>query len=408
MSSVLRRCLPFVLVFAASIWLATWVETVGDWSAASHLAIAKLSDGDLQGYLSVRLLVGPFATLLQTPFAMLAGGGELNEYRWASLPCLVAAGLLGIYLASIARRRGASRFTQLAVATLCLVNPLTVEALENGHPEEVLTAALAVGAIATASERRYRTTAVLLGLALASKQWAAMAILPTLMALPARRVAVACAAAAIAAIFTLPGLLASPGTFFGAQEAAAISPRYVTPWSLWYPFAQVRTETYGAGSAQLVATVHQAPPWIGSLAHSLVGLLVFGMPLALAWRRGRFRLAGQEAMALLALLALIRCALDPADNFYYHTPLFLALVGWDALGASRLPVKSLAGVAVALAFWRWLHHLSNVELFNAAYMATILAAAGGLLWTLFRRPSAKPPPAPQLDRERLALAPGES
>ena len=55
-------------------------------------------------------------------------------------------------------------------------------------------------------------------------------------------------------------------------------------------------------------------------------------------------------MALLALLALLRCALDPVDNLYYHEPLLIALLGWDAFASRGLPWRGLVGVAVAFAF----------------------------------------------------------
>ena len=34
-------------------------------------------------------------------------------------------------------------------------------------------------------------------------------------------------------------------------------------------------------------------------------------------------------LALLALLLLMRCVLDPGDHIYYHVPLVLALAAWE-------------------------------------------------------------------------------
>jgi hypothetical protein len=79
-------------------------------------------------------------------------------------------------------------------------------------------------------------------------------------------------------------------------------------------------------------------------------------------------------MALFTLLALLRCALDPVDNVYYHLPLLLGLVGWDAMSPRGLPLRGLAGGALALFFWDWSHHLTDVAAYNAAYIAVIVPA----------------------------------
>jgi hypothetical protein len=383
---MLRFLLPLGLVGIASAWLASGVADTGDWSMDAWPAVDALAHGRVSEYLSAKAMMGPFSTLTQAPFVAISGGGELDAYRWAAFPCVLAAGLLGLYLASIARRKGASFVGQILLAGLCLVNPLTIEALRAGHPEEILTAALAVAAVASASEGKRARTALLLGLAVASKQWAVIAILPALMALPGGRLRVAVSAGAIVLALMLPGVVASPKNFLDVSGNAAATGRVVTPWSLWYPMATVRTEVHRVGETKLVAHVHEAPPLVGSLSHSLIVLLALGVPLALALRRGSFDLNGVDAMALLALLALLRSFLDPVDNLYYHEPLLLALLGWDAFDTRRrLPLRGLVGAAVALAFWYWSNNsLVDVAEFNAVYIAVM--AIGGLAVTvaLFR------------------------
>src|SRR5690242_16921010 len=110
-------------------------------------------------------MMGPLSTLVQAPFAALSGGSQLELYRLASFPCLLAVGLLGLYLAAVARRRGASSLTQVVLALVPLLNPITFEAMKLGHPEELLASALAIAAIASASEGHRTSSAVLLGLA---------------------------------------------------------------------------------------------------------------------------------------------------------------------------------------------------------------------------------------------------
>jgi len=384
MSLALRRCLSFGLVGLACVWFLTMIDGTGDWTVDSWPAVNALAHGHLSDYLAAKPMMGPFASLVQAPFVWLSDGTVADAYNWAALPCLLAVGLLGLYLAGVARRRGASRLTRFLIAALCLVNPLTLEALRSGHPEELLTAALAVGAVASAAEGHKVRTAVLLGLAVASKQWAVIAILPTLMALPERRVRVALGAGAIALALTLPGLLAAPGSFAEVNHNAASTGRIVGPWSVWYPAATVTTEVHKIETTTLVAHVHEAPPLVGSFSHPLIVLLALLLPLGLALRRGRFGLPGSDAMALLALLALLRCALDPVDNLYYHEPLLLALLGWDALAPRGLPVRGLTGVGVALLFREWSLNLTDMTAYNEAYIAVVLAAFAAIAIALFR------------------------
>lgn len=383
-----RRWIPYALVAAVSAWLASTATDPGDWSIDAAPAVSALAGGHVGDYLNSEAMMGPFATLIQAPFVALSSGSELIDYRFASFPCLLAVGLLGLYLAGVARRRGMSPVGQGAIALLCLVNPLTLEALGNGHPEELLTAALAVGAIASALEDRPRATALLLGLAIASKQWAVVAALPALLALPSRRLRVGAIAAAIVVLLTLPAIVASPDSFAGVQGNAAQTGRVVTPWSVWYPTAEVVTEVHRLDGVRLVAHVHEAPPLVGSVSHPLIVLLALGLPLALVLAVGTPLRAGQ-AFALLTLLALLRCALDPVDNLYYHAPLLLSLLGWDAFCARQLPWRGIVGAAAATFFWTYSNNLSDPSAFNLVYIAAVSAAAiavsssllGSIRWT---------------------------
>jgi glycosyl transferase family 87 len=381
-----RRCLPFATVGAFAAWIAFANTSTGDYPGDAGPAVQALAHGRLAQLFSTHPAMGPFAIVVQAPFAALGGESSLAEYQWACFPCVMAVGLLGLYLAGVARRRGVSALPRFAIVALCLVNPLTFAALRSGHPEELLTAALAIAAVAVASAGHGRRAAILLGLAIASKQWAVIAILPALMALPRQRIQTGLIAAAVAAVFFLPGLVAAPDSFSSVQANAASTGRIVDPWNVWYPAATVTTERLAVGSTHLTAHLHEAPPLVGRLSHPLIVLLALGLPLALALRRRRFGLSGSDAMALLALLALLRCALDPVGNLYYHEPLLLALIGWDALSGRGLPLRGLAGVALAGLFWRWSHNLSDPQALNAAYIAMAAAVGTAIAVFLFRGP----------------------
>ena len=379
-----RRCFPFAAVAAVSVWLAFANTFTGDYGKDAGPVVRALTEGDISRFLSDHRLVGPFAILLQAPFAALGNGSRVSNYQWACIPCLLAVGLLGIYLAAAARRRGVSRVSGFVIATLCLVNPLTFYALQTGHPEELLTAALCVAAVAVAARGQAWRAAILLGLALVSKQWAVIAVLPVLMALPALRLRVALGAAAVALAFTLPGVIADPGAFSKLQGTVTFMKSEIQPMSIWFPTADT-TQNVTIGSTHLTAHVREAPPVVGRYSHPLVILVALGLPLALALRRRRFSLSGTDAMALLALLALLRCALDPVDVLYYHEPLLLALIGWDALAARDLPWRGLAATLAAALFWLWSNHVADPSALNLAYIAVAAGSAIAIAAFLFRR-----------------------
>ena len=188
----------------------------------------------------------------------------------------------------------------------------------------------------------------------------------------------------------LPGLVVAPGTFIEDHGKAASTGWVVTPWSVWYPTSDTVVHEFEVGSTTIRGEVQEAPPAVGSISHWLIVLLAFGLPIALALWRGRFQLSGEDAFALLALLALMRCALDPWDNAYYQVPLLLALIGWDAAASRGLPVRGLVGAGVAFVFWEWSHHLSNIALFNWAYIAVAVTTGVLIAGTLLRRTSAPP------------------
>lgn len=383
MPSLAKKSIPYLLVGLLSAWMASLATHVGDWDSDAAPAVHALAAGDVGSYLSAKAMMGPFATLVQAPFVAISGATGAAAYQWAVFPCLLATGLVGLYLARIAGRRGASPTTQVLLAALCLLNPLTFEALENGHPEEILTAALAVAAIASAGEKRSWRTAFLLGLAVASKQWAVIAILPALMVLPAQRVRVGIGTVAVAALLALPSFAASPSSFVDVQTQAAGTGRVVTPWSAWYPLASPRTEVFNVDGERLVAHLEDAPSLADPVSHPLIILLALALPFVLAWRRG-LPLSPADGFALLALLALLRCVLDPVDNLYYHEPLLLALIGWDAYTSRGLPLRALLGVGVALVFWRALHNISDPAAFNVAYLGFVALLGIGLLSSVFR------------------------
>jgi hypothetical protein len=224
------------------------------------------------------------------------------------------------------------------------------------------------------------------------------------MALPERRIRTTLGAAVVALVLTAPGLIADPHGFLAAQRNASAAPRFVDAWSVWYPLAGSTpgTAVPGADGRIAVAPSHGGSAAIGALAHPLIVVIALILPPAMAIRRRRLGCSGSEAMALLALLALLRCVLDPVDNLYYQLPLLLALLGWDALHSRGLPLRGLAAVAVAMFLRRWSPYLDPPVL-NAAYLAVVLPAGAAIALALARSRS-----GPARARPRVAIAPARA
>jgi hypothetical protein len=85
---------------------------------------------------------------------------------------------------------------------------------------------------------------------------------------------------------------------------------------------------------------------------------------------------------------LLRCLLDPWNNDYYHAPLLLSLLAWEALGRDGWPRLTLfAGAALALTFPASVDSMSALSADSLRYCVTYLAwalpLAGWLAMALF-------------------------
>lgn len=324
---------------------------LGDYPHDAAAAVDALAGGHVLRALTVhpQPLMGPVAILARAPFVAAGhwfGAGSLASYRLGAMPCLVAAGLLGVVLLRTfapASRRGAG---SILVVLLAVASPAATSAVELGHPEEVLCAALSVLAVVAAMRNRVVATAVLLGLALATKQWAVVAVPPAVLAVGRPyRWRVAAAAAGLAAALTLPQVLADPSGFASVSQHAATATNDTFVQSWWY----------------LVG--HTLPAWLARSTHPAIVLAA--VPLTfLAYRRG---LRAQDTLPLLALLFLLRCVLDPVDNYYYHLPLLMALLAWDVQMRRHLPYAALAATLCLI--------VTN------SFLAGTAASAFYLMWT---------------------------
>ncbi len=394
---------PWWLAALAGVAVMSWLSLTGfawsDYENEVSATFRSLADADLRGFLTQVPAYGG-SLVLRAPFAGGAaalGGGELAIYRAVSIPCLVALAALGIALVRRMGRRGRSAGVRALVLGLCVANPVTVRALEIGHPEELLCAALAIGAVLAAADRRMVLAAVLLGLAIAAKSWAVLAIGPVLLALPARRVAALAIAGAVALAVLAPILLADPGATGAMVEGASTTGAIFAPWHAFWFLGESGHVVIGGYGIPKPAGYRVAPEWLSPLTHPLIALLV--VPLSLAWARAR-RTAdgpgGEQVLLLLALLLLLRCALDPWNVVYYALPFLLALLAWEGLcRPDRPPVVALAAtVAVWVTFERapaWL----SPDMQSVAYLAWAVPLAAWMALGAFGgRPRVAPRAAP--------------
>jgi alpha-1,6-mannosyltransferase len=333
-----------------------------DYENEAEPAVQALRRWDLAGFAGHLPAYGG-SLVLRVPFALLPnvwGGGDLAAFRSLAVPCLLAAVALGLAL----WRPGRAGWVALAV---CVANPLTLRALDLGHPEELLGAALCAGAALAAVRDRPQLAGLLLGLALGNKAWALLAVGPVLLALPrGTRVRALTIAVPLAALLSAPMLLGGAG---GVAAAATTSQASVIfqPWQLWWFTGSHGQAVHGLYS--LKVGYRTAPSWVAPVAHPL--LVLTGLGLAAAWgalSAGDRRPRG-DALGLLALVLGARCVLDPWNTAYYALPCILALAAWEAGVLRRTPVLAVAATVLTQLTLVELPPVASADVQAAVYLA---------------------------------------
>jgi hypothetical protein len=346
--------LPAALVLAACSAIALGTMEAGlDYFVDASGPIDALVRGDLDGFFRDQAFMGPLSLLVRAPFVRLDFDGDLSTvYYLGVIPCYAVLLVFASWLWSRMGHR--PRRERWGIVAVCLASPIVIRAIHWGHPEEVMCAALCVGAVLAASGDRPLLAGLLLGLGYATKQWAVMAGLPALIALPSRHWRFLAVAIGVALLFTLPMFLGDPDRFIDMQRAAGSGdpssalgvradhhpPGRTMPQSFWLPFT---TSEMVDGSAFRFSS-----SLVIDLAHPL--MLLAGLPLAfLLWRRGP--VSRLHALTLLALVFLLRGALETNTIDYYHVPLMTTLAALATFGGIReLRVLLFTGAGLGLAF----------------------------------------------------------
>ena len=328
-AAVRRATIPAAL---AAAFLAATSKIGTDYPFDAGPAITSLAHGRIHDFVGDQAQMGPLSLLVRAPLAALAGPSSIWAYRLGAFACLLAVVVLGTVLT----RRAGSAHAAIAAALL-IVNPVSLDALRLGHPEERFGSALCVIALLLARNRPI-ASGIALGAALATKQWALIAVAPVLLAAPREsRARLALTAGAAAAAVVLPFALADPHAFLASLRHPAFGVAEMRTGNLWGWAAITNHITLGAGDA---VTAYTVPQWLQHVAHPLVALLTLGIGVAALRTRRAI-----DPLALLALLMLLRCALDPWNHAYYHAPFLAALVAWEVLEARRAPWLAAACAA---------------------------------------------------------------
>jgi hypothetical protein len=340
-------------------WIGLYGFTWTDYENEAQPAFSALTRGDVLEFLRLAPAYGG-SLLERAPFALLPGlwsGGQLAVYRMVALPCLLAIAALGLWLCAKMRALGRPALWRGIVLSVCVINPLTLQALEQGHPEELLGAALCVAAVLLAARGRTIWAAGLLGLAIANKEWALLALGPVLLALPARpggaqwkqmAICLACTCAVTSIVLT-PLIFASHGGFTASAHTVAVSSGTLfQPWQAFWFFGWHGSLIHRAGVSMY--GYRNGPAWTSTISHPLIIVAGLGAAIAL-WlqhrrRKGTRALSEHDALLLLSLVLLLRCLLDTWDIGYYMLPCLIALISWEALGKSRPPILALAGIVI--------------------------------------------------------------
>jgi Gpi18-like mannosyltransferase len=263
----------------------------------------------------------------------------------------------------------------LTIMAAIVVGPATFRALRWGHPEDLLGAALAVAAVLAASHRRPVTAGVLLGLAIATKQWGVFALLPVLMLARGQRRRVASVAGIVASAFIVPMLVGDPPRFFDQNLNTAVVQLGVTQTNIWWPFHHL------AFDPTINQEIEVLPSALRTLSHPLAVALVLGLSV-LYWRRSAAR-HPYDALQLLALFFLIRCLLDPLTISYHHAPFVLTIAMFEGLRCRRVPVVTLTSTAALLVLGNLIAPLIKPNLMYAVYLLWVLPTIAYLIMYSF-------------------------
>lgn len=378
---ILRPAALTAVALGALGWLGLYGFAWNDYDDEARLAVDALLRGDVTAFAATSPAYGG-SLLMRAPFALIAsmvGGGDLAVYRALALPCLAAVGVLAIIVSGRMRAAGRPAIAWVTAIVLIAANPIELRALEIGHPEELLVGALCVGAALAAVARRPMLAAVLVGLAVAGKPWAVLAV-PAVVALAdGRRVRTVLITGAVAAAVMAPMAALNHDRFVESNQALTQTSQIFQPWQAWWFAGRHGREVRGI-DGQVKPGYRAAPAWIARVTRPVVVLAALTLSF-LWWRRSGDR--RMDALLLLALVFLLRCLLDPWNNVYYAVPFLLCLGTWEGLVRREPPVLALAATVLTWLTFQELPGVASADLQSLAYLAWSVPLAACLALRAF-------------------------
>jgi hypothetical protein len=165
--------------------------------------------------------------------------------------------------------------------------------------------------VVLATKSKVGLAALVTALAIINKPWALVVVPVVLAVLPAgRRRALLVIAGVVGAVY-VPVLALRDSGLSASSGGTQIGSIFNAPELLWW---------FGLHS------------WIVQQARWLIGAVAFGCAGLWWWGRRPARAhvpTASEALLLLALVLLLRAALDPWNNPYYHVPFLFALIAYE-------------------------------------------------------------------------------
>ena len=379
-----------LLACGAAVLAALSVQGSGDYQAHGAVsgdnagpALLALAHGRLDTFASHQPLMGLSSLIIRVPFVAVGsaiGAGGLTGYRLGVLACLLPCALFAAWVMPWRSSPGAIAGAMLAAA-LILLSPVSGNALSSGHPEELLAATAVAAATLAARRGRPSWAGVLLGVAIGTKEWAVIGVLPVLLAVPERRRLVCAIAGGTALLLLAPPVLADPHAFSAASRSLGDT-HLVNAISGWWPLSS-RPADIPAG-APLVGVLPVSLDKSSALAIGFIASLVAAIGI---WKAAAARGVRTDPLALLALLALLRCLIDPGPVEYYYAPLVIVLAIWEVAMLGRLPLVAVCTLAAVSFTFLAAGHLGAAEL-NALSLGWGLILGGYLVSQVVRSGSA--------------------
>ncbi|HMK63260.1 MAG TPA: hypothetical protein VK386_06550, partial [Acidimicrobiales bacterium] len=216
-----------------------------------------------------------------------------------------------------------------AVAALALsILPASSDALvESFHPQDLLSVGLSCAVLAQCLRRRWLAAGVLLGVAMLSKQFAVLVLIPAVASAPSARarLRVAGSALMVASAATAPLWLSDPTATWHALSATYAAGAGI-----------IRSSTaiglLGISEVLKLEVARDAPVLLSAL-----------MCLVVRWRLGKALFAPVPLVGLTLACLATRLVLEVAMYEYYFLAVGVFLLVLD-LAVGRLPLPSLVWV----------------------------------------------------------------